>query len=94
MHPDLHDVDRARPKSATELGLPEGELEKLQRQGRDQGALTRNDVQAEMDFRGSATAGNKLMDSRHRRADFQPAEHKTHNKHLDTTTRHQPKQHH
>lgn len=83
--PASHDVDRTEPKSSSELGLPQGEIDKLQRAGREHGA---NAVQSGMDHRGAATTANKLMDSRKHRADFSGDRH---NKHLDSVYRNTPK---
>jgi hypothetical protein len=73
--PESHDQARSHPKDPSELGLTEQDAAKLTTQrGEDlkarQHLPNRNDVQIGMDWRGTATQANKLMDSRHRGADF------------------------
>lgn len=63
--PAGHDVERTNPKTAEELNVPPQELEKLQRRDREHMTLM-NDRQSGMDWQGSATQANKMMDSRHR----------------------------
>jgi hypothetical protein len=83
--PAGHDVERTHPRVAEDLGLPPGEADKLQGAGSGaHPAHPSGPQQAGMDYRGSATSANKLMDSRHHGADFGAP---SHNKHLNSVYR-------